>query len=178
MSKNVAVEAYKAHITMCDYQLVMRKPLTQDEVNAYVQSIIRQEDGTFMCPRCHVFPDQYKHNVKRHLQKKKPCTEHNENQHTTTHITNSTTNHDNSVHTSNITNNNINITDNVTTVVELQPWNRMDHAWEEVFNKHFLPAAFLGQSLGRFAVQEWQLSNREWECVATKLPACFLTCCY
>ena len=112
--------------------------MKQAEPDTYVQNIICQEDGTFMCPRCHDYQDQYKYNVKRHLQKKKPCNDHPEYQHTThvTHVNNTTINHDNSVHDHTSIVSNVNITNNITNnVVHLQPWNCTNHAWDEVFNK-------------------------------------------
>ncbi len=39
------------------------------------EKIAVQEDGTFTCPRCNIYSNKLKTNVKRHLEKKKLCKE-------------------------------------------------------------------------------------------------------
>jgi len=101
-------------------------PVCKMFTHNYIDAII-QDNGRFLCPRCHEYSDRLKANVKRHLQKKKPCTP------TAAAVGQCNTTHDSSVHTQNTTNN-ISITNNVNIAVQVQPYNRaQDNAWDNLF---------------------------------------------
>jgi len=120
-SRNLGIE-HKAFMALCDKSSLVCKMLTHNYIDAIIQY-----NGRFLCPRCHDYSDKLKANVKRHLQKKKPCTP------TTAAAGQNNPTHDSSVHNQHITNN-ISITNNVNIAVQIQPYNRaQDNTWDNLF---------------------------------------------
>ena len=106
---------------MCDKSNLAYKMLLNDYAGA-----ITQDNGRFLCSRCHEYSDKLKANVKRHLQKKKPCTP------MAAAADQCSTTHDNSVHTQNITH--ISVTNNVHIAVQVQPCNQaQDNSWNKMY---------------------------------------------